>query len=333
MRKVLFLLILLIGCGNKNPYITGGIIDLQANRTEDAIKQFQQAIEVDPKNPDGYIWLGKAHATKKEYNKACNEFDRAFKVDPTKREKLKNEREYFWAVGINAAIQHLNDKEFKEAEIRLKDAVDWVPDSSETYNRLGYTYSQLDQDDDAIKSYRKSIVLNPKDPEPRINLARLLIDKKNNDEAINTLEEALKQDPESGKSHYYLGVALSNKEMKDEALEHFRKAAELDPVDRDAFFNIGVLLIQKEQYEDALVPLKKVTDIDKDDKEAWYWVSSAHLMMKDYDKAIEISTRAIEIDPTYADAYFQRGVAKREKGLKSQAAEDFKRAEELKKGG
>jgi tetratricopeptide (TPR) repeat protein len=331
MRTALFLLILIIGCGGRNPYITGGKIDLQANRTEDAIKQFQQAITADPKNPDGYIWLGKAYAVQKKYNDACNEFERAFKVDPTKREKLKNEREYFWAVGINAAIQHLNDKEFKEAEIRLKDAVDWAPDSSETYNRLGYTYSQLNQDDDAIKSYRKSVALNSQAPEPRINLARLLIDKKNNDEAISTLEEALKQNPESGKSHYYLGIAFSNKKLKDEALEHFRKAAELDPEDRDAYFNIGVILIQKQQYEDALVSLKKVTEIDENDKEAWYWVGSAHLMMKDYDKSIEVLTRAIEIDPTYADAYFQRGVSKREKGLKSQAAEDFKKAEELKK--
>ena len=120
--------------------------------------------------------------------------------------------------------------------------------------------------------------------------------------------------------------------MNPEAEEHFQKAAELDPEDRDAFFNLGIVLIRAEKFQDALVPLQKVTQMDEKDKEALYWIGAALVRLKEYDKAIASLTHAIEIDPTYVDAYVQRGIAKREKGLKKQAAEDFKTAEELKKG-
>jgi len=332
MGRMIWLLLILIGCASKNPYITGGIIDLRQNRTEEAIHQFQKAIEVEPKNPDGYIWLGKAYATKKKFNPACDEFEKAFTMDPTKKGKMTNERDYFWAIYFNAGIEYLNKQDFVGAEKRLKEAVDWSPDSSVTYNHLGLVYSQLDRDEEAIQSYRKSITLKPNDPEPRIQLARILMEKERLEDVIPILEEALAKNPESSQVHYYLGVAYFNKEMKEEARSHFQKAIELDPEYKDAYLDLGVTLIQQGQYPEALTSLKRVTELDEKDKEAWYLIGTAHLMMKEYDRAIEALTHSIEIDPSYADAYYQRGVVKREKGLKKQAAEDFKRAEELKKG-
>ena len=96
--------IYLAGCASKNPYITGGIIDLQSNRTKDAIEQFQKAIEIEPQNSDGYIWLGKAYADQKKYNAACVEFDRALEIDPAKKENLMKEQDYYWAIYLNAGI-------------------------------------------------------------------------------------------------------------------------------------------------------------------------------------------------------------------------------------
>ncbi len=51
--------------------------------------------------------------------------------------------------------------------------------------------------------------------------------------------------------------------------------------------------------------------------------------LKDYKGAIQDYTKAIELNPKYADAYYNRGIAKIELGQKDNGCLDFSKAGEL----
>lgn len=105
---VAVVLVALLGCGlgvsDYDEAIMDGLSNLNLNDPEDALKDFERAIEIDPNRAGGY--LGKANALNilGRYEEAIDFYNRAIAIDP----KLAN-------AYVNRAIAYSHLGRYKEA--------------------------------------------------------------------------------------------------------------------------------------------------------------------------------------------------------------------------
>ncbi len=323
----------LISCSPRNPHIVGGNIYLNQGEYDEALKQFQIAVEEEPNNPDAYMALGKLYVYKNQYEVACQQFDKAIEIAPEKLEEMKGQSGYFETVYYNAGVELMKQEKWEKALTRFKMAVQMNPNLAPAYNNLGYIYGKLNQEEAMLEAYQKARQIDPKDTRAQFNLALYFMTQKHQyDRAAQLLEEVERLAPQIKDTYRLLGVCYSNQKKYKKAEQAFQKAAELDSTNKDVFFNLGIVLIEQEEYQRALAPLKRATQLDPEDTEALFNMGITYIMLKDYQKAIDTFTEIIRLQPDNADAYSKRAEAERELGLKQEAYEDFKRAMELKGG-
>ncbi len=122
----------------------------------------------------------------------------------------------------NEAIENINKS------IELKN--DWeIP-----YFYRAASYQALENHDEAILDYTKSLQINDKLTDAYYNRARILLSRKdienpNITRAISDLEKALELDPNFVEALYAMGAALKKVEKYQESLKYLDRAIELQP--------------------------------------------------------------------------------------------------------
>ncbi len=92
---IVLLVVFVVGCGQRdkevkfqgvaeeNNYVKQGMMYLQQKDVGQAIKNFDQAIKLDPKNPENYMTLGQVYLALKNYTRAIDTLTAATNVGPT----------------------------------------------------------------------------------------------------------------------------------------------------------------------------------------------------------------------------------------------------------
>ena len=110
MKRLLLVLTILIfmvaGCGvgvsKYDHAVLDGISNLNLNKPEKALKDFNRAIEIDPTRVDGYVGRANTLNTLERYEEALKDYDIAIEIDP----KLANAY-----VNRGSAYSHLGQYE------------------------------------------------------------------------------------------------------------------------------------------------------------------------------------------------------------------------------
>ena len=83
---MLLLIIGLAGCGvtveDYDKAIMDGLSKLNLNKPEKAIKAFERAIEIDPKQAGGYLGRANCLNTLGQHKRSLEDYDRALEIDP-----------------------------------------------------------------------------------------------------------------------------------------------------------------------------------------------------------------------------------------------------------
>ncbi|MBO5738156.1 tetratricopeptide repeat protein [bacterium] len=122
----------------------------------------------------------------------------------------------------NEAIENINKS------IELKN--DWeIP-----YFYRAASYQALENYDEAILDYTKSLQINDKLTDAYYNRARILLSRKDIENpditrAISDLEKALELDPNFVEALYAMGAALKKVEKYQESLKYLDRAIKLQP--------------------------------------------------------------------------------------------------------
>lgn len=98
-----------------------------------------------------------------------------------------------------------------------------------SYRRAGLEYARADDAEGAVASYRKSLELEPGDPEVNMLLGVALEKRGESGEAERRFETALKTDPGYPAAHANLGQLLSKRGDLAGAVTHYRAALRSNP--------------------------------------------------------------------------------------------------------
>jgi len=197
-------------------YITEGDNSVDAERLEEAINWYIQALKVRENNPEVYAKLGYAYVKTGEYTKAISYLEKGEKLFPKNISILNG-----------LARAHRKSHKFEIAESYYKKALDIDDQFLWSLSGLGQVYLQQERFEEAEMIYQK-ITLQDTSYHPLINLAIIYACKntiKKSEEyftkALNILDSRLLQSHDNKWLIAYKGVVLAGLSKFKEATDIF----------------------------------------------------------------------------------------------------------------
>ena len=115
------------------------------------------------------------------------------------------------------------------------------PGDADAWFGLGYAYSSLDQNDQAIKAYREALRIRPEYAEVWVSLGNVYGEVGQINQSIRASQEALRLQPENAAAWFNLGNAYAIKGDRMKVTEVYQKLRTLDPERAEKFFNNFVM--------------------------------------------------------------------------------------------
>lgn len=224
----------------------------------------------------------------------------------------------------------------KVAEIQKEDAAliaqmqqGNLEDAEKFYNE-GVKWATENNLQEAKTAFGKAINANTKMVQAYFNRGNVLLKLEDEIAALNDFNKVIELAPQHAKA-FYLKAQLEEKNQNfDEALSSYEKAAQLDSaVYEEVMYRKGVLLFQARKYRESISAFTRVIERNPMNAQAYNDRGSAKRKVNDFDNAIYDYSRAIEINPSLAIAYANRAGVKRENEDFEGALKDYGKALEL----
>ena len=161
-----------------------GLLSAREGHTEEAIQQFQQALQIDPDHFIALENLGNAYRQARRWDDAKTTLQHALQLQPESAEAN-------YALGMVYA----QTDDANRAYEYLQKAVTEKPAYPEALNNIGVLYLRKNQPSDAEASFKEAIRVAPSFQQSYFNLARLYSIEGNNAAARQVLTDLLQQHP------------------------------------------------------------------------------------------------------------------------------------------
>lgn len=251
---------------------------VQKKDYESAAKAYAEAIETDPKNPDLHYRLAVVLTNTGRLDEAIASIDKAIQLKPeetaypdvktkilARKENAKIERAQ---TVMNEGTKLLKENNAAEALKKFEEAKNLVPEDVQApiWSQIGKAHAQLNQPDEAIAAFKKSVQLaNDKNIENlRTAFAQFYLDAKKYDEAIGVLTTP-GGSQSAEQTLLELAKTWKNKEPNF-AIAALEKVIGINPQNPDAYFDLGQLYYIEGKSKDSRTKelLTKYLEIGKD---------------------------------------------------------------------
>nr|XP_042707527.1 Bardet-Biedl syndrome 4 protein isoform X5 [Chrysemys picta bellii] len=207
-------------------YMMLGKIHLLQGETDKAIEVYKKAVEFSPENTELLTTLGLLYLQLGVYQKAFEHLGNALTYDPTNYKAISCLKRanylapFDWKILYNLGLVHLTMQQYASAFHFLSAAVNFQPRMGELYMLLAVALTNLEDVENAKRSYEQAVALDQCNPLVNLNYAVLLYnqgDKKGAlcqyhemEKKVNALKEnsALDFDPEMVDVAQKVGAAL-----------------------------------------------------------------------------------------------------------------------------
>jgi protein O-mannosyl-transferase len=133
----------------------------EKGQVDEAMIQFQKALEIIPNYADAHYNLGNAFSQKGEMDKAIAQYQKALEIKPN-----------YAGAHYNLGNALLRKGQVDEAISQYQMALKIKPDYAEACSNLGVALFQKGRLDDAIAQFQEALRLNPNDDTAQNNLAK-----------------------------------------------------------------------------------------------------------------------------------------------------------------
>lgn len=182
---------------------------------------------------------------------------------------------------------------------KAKAAVQAFPGSPEAYFWLGTAYEDDEQNQDAVKAYKRAIGLKANYEEAYEALIGLYEDSKSTADVLRTYQEAVENNPHSLTLLKGHAKALSDAKRYAEAVEVMKRALDINPDDWDALHSLAWSYMQLKRFDDAVTTINEELKINPDYPMALHNLGWSYYGMKRYDDAIATYQRIINLKTPY----------------------------------
>jgi tetratricopeptide (TPR) repeat protein len=239
-----------------------------------AQKDYQRALELDPKSVAALQALARLLAGQGQWKKALGLLTRAHDLAPDSPEVLRKLTAVSMRAGQSAqavdAAQHLvqlrpeepealyllgaallQNGDNEEARSTLDKYAKLRPEEPQAYLALGMAKLGLRDMNAARINFEQSVKLDPKQDEAYFQLSLILRDQGDNAGAISDLEKAIAVNPRHARAQALLGELYMSQRDYQKAQSHLASAEELAPDFPDTHYQLGLLYARMNQRDRA----------------------------------------------------------------------------------
>lgn len=234
-------------------YILLGSIEEKRGNIKKALKHFEKAINLEPKNVSLKIKYGELLVKNKKYDKAMEICKALLENDQI----AKNPENVDVKSKIGIILTEINQDE--EALEVLQEVLAVNDSDAVVWNYLGVILYRKNEYHKAMEAYSRSIELDPKFALAYNNQGTLYltIALKNRDKvtltnAINSFNRAIKNDSQLASAYNGRGSAYRFSNRIADAIKDWKRALKIKPDFTDVYFNIGVTYLKVGNRKEAL---------------------------------------------------------------------------------
>ena len=225
---------------------------------DNAIAQFEHALQVDAKYAPAYAGLGAAYATGfQQRNRGKEWLDKA---------------------GSNC-----------------QQALAVAPDLAEGHTCLGHVYFGKGAYEDAVKEFQHSLELNKDSDETLEGLADAYEKLGNIAAAEQAYHTAIELRPNYWGGYSGLGAFYYSQARYSDAAEMFRRVTELAPENYRGYSNLGAMELYLGRYADAITALKTSIEL-RPDFESYGNLGTSYFLLHEFENAAETFEAAVKLD-------------------------------------
>src|ERR1051326_3975626 len=200
-----------------------------AGRTDEAAKEFSEAIRWSPDSAKAHVNLGSLLTANGRFDEAQKHFERALRIEP-------NNAEYH--SGYAYLLDQLGRTD--EAAAESETAVHLAPSPPHAHYGYGAFLEKHGKAEEAIAQYRQTLQLDPNHLDAHIDLGNLLFENSEIAEAREHFQKASALNPKLAQPHNYLGKVFMRQGNVSQAIPQFEEALRLHPDFPEAEENLRV---------------------------------------------------------------------------------------------
>lgn len=216
-----------------------GDINYLLGHYEEAISDFDKAIEIEPRQQRAYSNRGTAKFALNRYEEAISDYDKAIGLLPTAKTYFSRGTAHFKLGKYQLAIDDYNK------------AIEMDPQTAINYHNRAIVYLKIGKTESAINDFTKAIELEPKKSGAYIGLGNLMLNKGNYNEASLQYSKAIELDQTDAVAFNNRGLAYAQMSKNIEALNDFDKSISIDPKYIEAYVSRSYIYLLTNQYEKA----------------------------------------------------------------------------------
>jgi tetratricopeptide (TPR) repeat protein len=291
---------------------------LGTGRHDLAIRDYTEALRLDPSSSQAKVGRGHAFLAKKDYQTAMGDFNDALRQDP------ESVRAY---VGRGACYTGL--ARYAEAIADVSQAIRREPDKAPWYDQRATAYKRTRQYGLALADLERAVQLDPDNFAFHGRRGEVYSIFKRYKEADADLMISVKAEPQNREWFLELGRVYINSQHYEAALNLNTVAIRVNGTEPGYYNNRGVAYRELNRLDDALADFNKAIELKPDYALAYRNAGQVFSKARAYDKAVTVFSKAIELSPRDAQAYLRRAACRAALGDKAGADADRRTAASL----
>lgn len=219
---------------------------------ETTFKQFEDAVAINPSDPDIYYHRGQVNYISGNYDAAAKDYSESIKLDDS-----------FVYAHIQLGVVQYKLGSISSSMSTFNNTLKKFANSTDVHNYYGELLVDQQKLPEAIDMFGKAMILDPKNPLPYINKAMLMYQVLGNiEEATQLCESALEVDPACDAAVASLAQILLEQGKPEEALKYYEMAINLARTEAELEHAISYVEATKTQtrfakdFPDAAAKLK-----------------------------------------------------------------------------
>jgi Tfp pilus assembly protein PilF len=192
-----------------------------SKNTTAAQAEFERAIQIDPKNIQGYLRLGGVYQQENQTEAAIGQYQKALDLQPKSATLI-----------TMVGNLYLEKKDLETARKYYARAIEADPNFAVAIANMAWVDAQEGKDlDVALGMAQKAKSLMPEVPSISDTLAWVMYKKGNYAGAVPLLQDCVKRSPDSAQYRYHLGLALIAAGQKETGKTQLRAALQMNKLE------------------------------------------------------------------------------------------------------
>ncbi|MCC6752170.1 MAG: tetratricopeptide repeat protein [Deltaproteobacteria bacterium] len=312
-----------------------GLRHLRDGETAEAAKAFEQALALNPDEPDVLLALARERLRQDRFDDAESLLQRVRQLKPSsvaaaallarilglhqgRREEafgvvhqvLSRQPEAV-ALQIIRGELLLEEGALPEARDAFARALDHAPTDelaraglARTFNCEGVALSENGEDERAVFCFKRAADLDPEWAGPYVNLGVVLGRLGRTERSLEAYRQALARDPSSPAAYYNLASTLHELGQRREAAELFERLLEVDPEYPQGRVALANVLGELGELDRAVALLLEELELAGPCARTFSSLGLAYVCSGNAERGEECLLRALELDPTYLNALY-----------------------------